>query len=51
MARPEAAPSILDILPPNFVLRLCIMAFAITVLFGVAYLPWYLKDKKEVANR
>ena len=50
MARPEAAPSILDILPPNFVLRLCIMAFAITVLFGVAYLPWYLKDKKEVAN-
>ena len=51
MARPEAAPSILDILPPNFVLRLCIMAFAITVLFGVAYLPWYLKDKKELANR
>ncbi len=50
MARPEAAPSILDILPPNFVLRLCIMAFAITVLFGVAYLPWYLKDKKEFAN-
>ena len=50
MARPEAAPSILDILPPNFVLRLCIMAFAITVLFGVAYLPWYLKDKKELAN-
>ncbi|MBQ7891753.1 MAG: TIGR02206 family membrane protein [Erysipelotrichaceae bacterium] len=50
MARPEAAPSILDILPPNFVLRLCIMAFAITVLFGVAYLPWYLKDKKELDN-
>lgn len=50
MARPEAAPSILDILPPNFVLRLIIMAFAITVLFGVAYLPWYLKDKKEVVS-
>ena len=50
MARPEAAPSILDILPPNFVLRLIIMAFAITVLFGVAYLPWYLKDKKEVVG-
>lgn len=50
MARPEAAPSILDILPPNFVLRLIIMAFAITVLFGVAYLPWYLKDKKEVIS-
>lgn len=50
MARPEAAPSILDILPPNFVLRLIIMAFAITVLFGVAYLPWYLKDKKEFVS-
>lgn len=50
MARPEAAPSILDILPPNFVLRLIIMAFAITILFGVAYLPWYLKDKKEVVS-
>ena len=47
MARPEAAPSILDILPPNFVLRLCIMAVAITVLFGVSYLPWYIKDKKN----
>lgn len=47
MARPEAAPSILDILPPNFVLRLCIMAVAITVLFGVSYLPWYIKDKKK----
>lgn len=47
MARPEAAPSILDILPPHFVLRLCIMAAAITALFGVSYLPWYFKDKKE----
>ena len=47
MARPEAAPSILDILPPNFVLRLIIMAVAITALYGVAYLPWYLKDKRE----
>ena len=47
MARPESTPSILDILPPNFVLRLVIMALAITLLFGVAYLPWYLKDKKE----
>ena len=46
MAKPEDTPSILDILPPNFALRLFIMAAAITVLFGVAYLPWYLKDKK-----
>lgn len=47
MARPEAAPSILDILPPHLVLRLCIMAAAITCLFVVSYLPWYFKDKKS----
>lgn len=47
MARPEAAPSILDILPPNFVLRLFIMASVITILFVVSYLPWYFKDKRE----
>ena len=47
MAKPESTPSILDILPPNFALRLVIMASVITILFGVAYLPWYLKDKKQ----
>ena len=47
MARPEAAPSILDILPPNFALRLLIMAAVITLLYALAYLPWYLKDKKK----
>lgn len=46
MARPEDTPSILDILPPNFALRLLIMAAAITALYGLAYLPWYLKDRK-----
>ena len=46
MARPEAAPSVLDILPPNFTLRLIIMAAAITGMYFLAYLPWYLKDKK-----
>ena len=30
MARPESAPSILDILPPNYALRILIMAAAIT---------------------
>jgi uncharacterized membrane protein len=40
---------VLDILPPNFFLRTAIMAAAITVLFAVAYLPWYLKDKKAKA--
>ena len=46
MARPEAAPSILDVLPANFALRLIIMATAISALFVVAYIPWYMKDKK-----
>jgi uncharacterized membrane protein YwaF len=47
MARPESAPSVLDILPPNFALRLSIMALVITALYFVAYLPWYFKDKKK----
>ena len=46
MARPESAPSILDILPPNYALRICIMAAAITLLYGLAYLPWFLMDRK-----
>ena len=47
MARPEAAPSVLDILPPNFLLRVGIMAAAITLMYAIAYLPWYLKDRKN----
>ena len=50
MAKPEDTPSILDILPPNFALRLLIMAAAVTVLFVVAYLPWYIIDKKKAAS-
>ena len=46
MAKPEDTPSILDILPPNFALRLLVMAAAVTALFFLAYLPWYLKDRK-----
>lgn len=46
LASPEEAPSVLDILPPNFLLRTLIMAAVITALYAVAYLPWYLKDKK-----
>jgi hypothetical integral membrane protein (TIGR02206 family) len=46
MARPESAPSILDILPPIFALRLLIMAVAVTTLFFLAYLPWFLKDRR-----
>ena len=49
MARPEAAPSVLDILPPNFLLRFGVMFIVINAMYGLAYLPWYLKDKKEKA--
>lgn len=49
MARPEATPSVLDILPANFALRVCVMAAVITVMYALAYLPWYLKDKKAAA--
>lgn len=45
MARPEDTPSILDILPPIFVLRLLVMASVITLLFVLVYLPWHIKDK------
>ena len=47
MARPESAPSVLDILPPNFILRFFVMLIVITAMYGLAYLPWYLKDKKN----
>jgi len=47
MARPESAPSVLDILPPNYALRIVIMVAVITLMFGLAYLPWYLKDRKK----
>ena len=49
MARPESAPSVLDILPPNFLLRFMVMFAVITAMYGLAYLPWYLKDKKAKA--
>lgn len=46
MAAPESTPSVLDILPPNFALRICVMIGVILVMYALAYLPWYLKDKK-----
>jgi hypothetical integral membrane protein (TIGR02206 family) len=46
MARPEDTPSILDILPPNFTLRLVVMALVVTAMFFAAYLPWLVKDAK-----
>ena len=47
LAKPEDTPSILDILPPNFLLRLVVMAVAVTAMFLLSYLPWYLKDRRE----
>ncbi|MBQ8005490.1 MAG: TIGR02206 family membrane protein [Clostridia bacterium] len=46
MARPEDTPSILDILPPNFALRLFVMAAVVSLMFALAYLPWYIRDRK-----
>ncbi len=51
MARPESAPSVLDILPANFALRILVMAAVITLMYGLAYLPWYLKDRKNKAAK
>lgn len=51
MARPESTPSILDILPPVFAVRILIMLAAVTVLFILAYLPWFIKDKKAKVNK
>ena len=46
MAKPESTPSILDILPANHGLRIFIMALAVTALFVLSYLPWFLMDRK-----
>ena len=46
MAQPEDTPSVLDILPASFGLRLLVMAAAVGTLFAVSYLPWYLKDRR-----
>lgn len=50
MAKPEDTPSVLDILPPNFALRILVMGVIITLLFFLAYYPWYRKDKREKAR-
>ncbi|MBR3795300.1 MAG: TIGR02206 family membrane protein [Clostridia bacterium] len=47
MARPEAAPSVLDILPPDFLLRSSIIVLVITVMYVLAYLPWWIADQRK----
>ena len=51
MARPESAPSVLDILPPHHGLRVTIIVVVITLMFCLAYLPWYLKDRKQAVAK
>lgn len=50
LARPESTPSILDILPPNFALRLLVIVSIITLMFFLSYLPWYIRDKKAAKS-
>ena len=47
LAEPESTPSILDVLPTFFPLRLLIMGSIITAMFLLCYLPWYLMDRKR----
>ena len=51
VARPESAPSVLDILPPNHALRVAIIVAVITLMFLLAYYPWFMKDRKEKRNK
>ena len=46
MAEPEPTASILDYLPKNYFLRMLLMGSVVTLLFGLSYLPWFLKDRK-----
>lgn len=40
-------PDLLNFLPSNFFLRIGIMGSVITVMYVLAYLPWYFMDKKK----
>jgi hypothetical integral membrane protein (TIGR02206 family) len=51
LARAEATKSILDFLPSNYIVRITIMAMVIGTLFFVLYLPWLIKDKKELKGK
>ncbi len=42
----EDTASVLNLLPKNDVLRVLLMAAIIMVMFFLAYLPWFLKDRK-----
>ena len=40
-------PALLSFVPSLFILRFGIMTAVITVMYILAYLPWYLKDQKK----
>ena len=54
LSRAEDTASFLDILPKNYIIRLCVMAYIIAMLFAISYLPWLIKDlrtkKKAIAE-
>ena len=50
MAKPEDTPSVLDILPKNYAVRIMIMAVAMATLFFLAYLPWFIKTQIPISN-
>jgi hypothetical integral membrane protein (TIGR02206 family) len=43
-----AGDSVLDILPTNVPIRFALMSVVMFTLFILAYLPWYLSDKKSI---
>ena len=43
-------PALLSFVPSLFILRFGIMTAVITVMYILAYLPWYLKDRKAAKN-
>lgn len=47
MAELEETTSLLNILPSNFILRVLVMAAAVTLLFFLSYLPWLVMDKRK----
>ena len=51
LAKPESTPSILDILPPVFALRILVMFIVVTTMFFLSYLPWLIKDRKAKAAK
>lgn len=50
MAKGEAQSPILEILPSNYVVRVIVMALVVGALFFVAYLPWFVMDRKKKAG-